>query len=83
VTAATARAAPCQEREQRELDKLADEFPDWGIWRSAKGHWWATRRGNIPPRRDRPPEWAMTIDADSPDELRLGIETQAALPESV
>jgi hypothetical protein len=67
VTAGAAQAA------------LQDGFPLWNVWRSGGGWWWATRRGDVRPRRDRDPGWAMTIDAGSPEELHGKLTDQEKL----
>jgi len=59
--------------------RLADEFPMWHIWNSRAGRWWATRRGNARLTRELDPGWSMTVDADTPDELRLSIQEQEGL----
>lgn len=58
---------------------LSDEFPMWHIWNSRAGRWWATRRGNERLSRDHHPGWSMTVDADTPDELRVSLQTQEGL----
>ena len=59
------------------------EFPGWHPWCSSAGRFWATRisRRRQPP--DAPAAWAMTIDADTPGELRDALAAQEQLaPES-
>lgn len=68
--------------EREEAEQLAAEFPGWHIWRSSKGWWYATRRGNIPARRDRPPEWTMTADGADAAQLRKQLTIQDELPDS-
>jgi hypothetical protein len=53
----------------RHLAEIAREFPDWTIWRSDAGRWWATRHHPIS-SEDREAGLAMTIDADTPEGLR-------------
>ncbi|PZG31463.1 hypothetical protein C1I98_30120 [Spongiactinospora gelatinilytica] len=53
----------------RHLAEIAREYPDWTIWRSDAGRWWATRHQPLSlPEREA--GLAMTIDADTPEELR-------------
>ncbi|WP_214413264.1 hypothetical protein [Sphaerisporangium fuscum] len=53
----------------RHLAEIAREFPDWTIWRSDAGRWWATRHHPLT-ERERDAGCAMTIDADDPEGLR-------------
>ncbi|WP_248959771.1 hypothetical protein [Sphaerisporangium perillae] len=53
----------------RHLAEIAREFPDWTIWRSDAGRWWATRH-HLLTERERDAGCAMTIDADDPEGLR-------------
>jgi hypothetical protein len=55
---------------------LVREFPRWHIWNSRAGRWWATRRGNERLSRDHDPAWSMTVDADTPEELRDSLHAQ-------
>jgi hypothetical protein len=64
------------------LDEARARHPDWGVWISSAGRYWATRRGNVQIAEQSPPGWAMTIDADSLAELDEGIEGQRALSSS-
>jgi hypothetical protein len=56
--------------------RLVNEFPSWHIWNSRAGRWWATRRGNKWLSRDHDPSWSMTVDADTPEELRISLCAQ-------
>jgi hypothetical protein len=69
LAAATARSAEDRAR-------LARKFPNWNIWNSRGGRWWATRRGNARLSRDHDPAWSMTVDADTPEELGISIQSQ-------
>lgn len=55
---------------------IEDDFPGWHAWPSSAGRCWATRTGS----RRRPPgagaDWAMTVDGDTPDQLREAIAAQ-------
>lgn len=64
----------------QELAAIAVDYPGWRPWQSKAGRWWATRLGvrHIPD--GVPPEWAMTVDADSSVELRRELASQEALP---
>jgi hypothetical protein len=53
----------------RHLAEIAREFPDWTIWRSDAGRWWATRHHPLT-EEERDAGYAMTIDADDPEGLR-------------
>jgi hypothetical protein len=64
-----------------ELSRIAGEFPGWRPWVSDGGRWWATRRGRQPV--DPPEWWAMTIDADDADGLRVAIAAQERLANPV
>lgn len=50
--------------------------PQWGIWISSAGRYWATRQGNTRLNKCGHPGWAMTVDADSLPELETRIEAQ-------
>lgn len=71
ITVAAATARPPEDRA-----RLAREFPNWHIWNSRGGRWWATRRGNEQLSRDHDPAWSMTVDADTPEELGISIQAQ-------
>lgn len=64
------------------LNEARARHPDWGVWISNAGRYWATRRGNVQITEHSPPGWAMTIDADSLAELEEGIVWQRALSSS-
>lgn len=53
----------------RYLAEIAREFPDWTIWRSDAGRWWATRHHPLTAEQQEA-GYAMTVDADDPEELR-------------
>jgi hypothetical protein len=75
VTTATQALKSTDDR----LAKLRERFPEWRIWLSDVGRCWATRLGNIPLARDRDPDWAMTIDADTLPQLAETIAFQNSL----
>jgi hypothetical protein len=62
-----------------ELSRLRDRFPAWHIWLSQARRWWATRKGHIPPGRNRDSRWSLTIDADTPEDLGKQLEQQSLL----
>jgi hypothetical protein len=57
------------------LAEIAREFPDWTIWRSDAGRWWATRHHPLTAAQ-RDVGYAMTIDADDPEGLREQLRKQ-------
>jgi hypothetical protein len=61
---------------------LRDAFPDWSIWRSDVGNWYATRR-TVTGLSEPALEFgvAMTITADHPADLRAQLADQHALAE--
>ncbi len=72
ITVASGATAPSAEDRAR----LVHEFPSWHIWNSRAGRWWATRRGNERLSPEHDPAWSMTVDADTPEELRISIQEQ-------
>lgn len=59
----------------RHLAEIAREYPQWTIWRSDAGRWWATRHRPLDAAQ-RDAGCAMTIDADDPDGLRGRLRDQ-------
>jgi hypothetical protein len=59
----------------RHLADIAREFPQWTIWRSDAGRWWATRHQPLSDAQ-RDAGFAMTIDADDPAALREQLREQ-------
>ncbi|WP_283139812.1 hypothetical protein [Rhizohabitans arisaemae] len=59
------------------LTEIAHDYPDWTIWRSDAGRWWATRHRPLTPA-EREAGCAMTIDADDSDGLaeRLAVQRE-------
>ena len=35
-----------------EVTAIGQEYPDWHVWRSQAGRWWATRLGHNHPASD-------------------------------
>jgi hypothetical protein len=60
------------------LDAINREYPGWHAWLSSASHFYAARKT----RRKRPYDadyrWAMTVHADTADELREAIVAQEA-----
>ncbi|SNS80457.1 hypothetical protein [Actinomadura mexicana] len=52
-----------------ERTALAEEFPDWSIWASDGGHWYATRRTHLP-KELRKGHVCETVDGSDLRELR-------------
>jgi hypothetical protein len=59
----------------RHLAEIARDYPQWTIWRSDAGRWWATRHHPLSAAQ-RDGGCAMTIDADDPDGLRDQLRDQ-------
>jgi hypothetical protein len=62
-----------------ELENLREKYPAWHIWMSQARRWWATRKGQITPGRNRDLRWWMTIDADTSEDLDKLLEEQNLL----
>lgn len=58
-------------------DLLAAKFPDWSIWRSDKGRWWATRRTPLSKAEEQQPGVDRMVDADTPANLDKLLSDQA------
>jgi len=58
------------------LTEARARHPHWGVWISSAGRYWANRRGNVQLSEDARPGWAMTVDADSLEELETRIKEQ-------
>jgi hypothetical protein len=58
------------------LTEARARHPDWGVWISGAGRYWATRRGNVQLSENIHPGWAMTVDANSLAELEIRIKEQ-------
>ena len=62
------------------LTAIRRQFPGWQPWRSDAGRFWAARMGTLP--RRPPARFAMTVDGDTPDQLREAIAEQERLVDS-
>lgn len=62
------------------LAAIKRQFPRWRAYRSDEGRFWATRTGTPPVRL--PFGWAMTVDGDTPRDLREAIAEQEELPDT-
>lgn len=51
----------------------------WKAWRSSAGRYWATRTRNRVKPPGAPAEWALTVDGDTPEDLRAEIARQDAV----
>ena len=72
-------AARKQPEPDARLAAIAGDSPGWHPWRSSAGRWWAVRQGRDWAPPGAPPEWARTVDGDTPDELRAALAAQEAL----
>lgn len=59
---------PTESPELTARDLLAVQFPDWSIWTSDAGRYWATRHLS-PTEAQVDAGCARTVDADSPADL--------------
>lgn len=66
----------------RHLAEIARAYPDWTIWRSDAGRWWATRHHPLTAAQ-REAGCAMTVDADDPESLQEKLREQEELARSV
>jgi len=64
------------------LAAIRRQFPNWRPWRSDAGRLWATRTDRRGRPSGAPAEWAMTVDGDTPSDLREAIAEQENLKDS-
>jgi anti-sigma regulatory factor (Ser/Thr protein kinase) len=69
-------AAANLETPDDELKRLREKYPAWHIWMSQARRWQAARKGQISPARHRSSRWAVTIDADTSEDLDSQLEDQ-------
>ena len=62
-----------------QLAAIRRRFPRWRAWRSDAGRLWATRTDRPGRPSGAPAEWAMTVDGDTPGQLREAIAEQEQL----
>ena len=62
-----------------ELERLRAKYPAWHIWMSQARRWWAARKGEITPSRNRDSRWSMAIDAGTSEDLEKQLEEQNLL----
>jgi hypothetical protein len=62
-----------------DLEKLSGEFPDWHVWLSSAGAWWAVRLGNVHIPKSPHPDWAMTVTAKTADGLHASLKYQKSI----
>jgi hypothetical protein len=53
--------------------EIGREYPGWNPWQSSAGRWWAARVGRAPSGG------AMTVDGDTPDQLRAALAEQEGI----
>jgi hypothetical protein len=58
------------------LAAIGRDFPGWHAWRSSAGRFWATRMAHRRRPDDAPVHWALTVDGDTPDDLRRALAGQ-------
>ena len=63
---------------ERVLAAIRRDFPGWNPWRSSTGRYWASRILHRRRPVDADVTWAMTVDADTPDQLREALDAQEA-----
>jgi hypothetical protein len=56
---------------------IEDDFPEWTVWRSDAGRWYATRAGRLTDQQLLS-GLAMTVAADNADSLRSVLGDQAS-----
>ena len=64
------------------LAAIQRRFPRWHAWRSSAGRFWAVRTDRRGRPSGAPAEWAMTVDGDTPGDLREAIAQQEDLKDT-
>lgn len=67
------------ERDQADLTRLGSSYPEWNIWRSQAGRWWATRIGGEAWDCHKDPDFAMTVDGDTLEDLGVELASQTQI----
>jgi hypothetical protein len=57
---------------------ITEQFPDWAIWLSGTGRWWASRRTGLT-AADLAAGCVLYLHADDPETLASQIRAQQAL----
>lgn len=55
------------------MDAPERDFPDWHVWRSSIGRWWAVRQGRRARYDDPADPRPLTVDADDAEGLRAAL----------
>jgi len=64
----TNRVCACTVSNMTSAHRVCSDFPGWVCWKSDAGRYWATNPGRLT-REQYQAGCAVTIDADTPDEL--------------
>jgi hypothetical protein len=72
-------AAAGQPEPDGDLAGIAGDFPGWQSWRSSAGRCWAVRCSGSRPPAGAGAEWSRTVDADTPEGLRVVLGRQEGL----
>ncbi len=67
------------ERDQADLTRLISRYPEWSIWQSQAGRWWATRIGREAWDGHKDPDFAMTVDGDTLEDLGVELASQTQI----
>ena len=55
------------------MDAIERDFPDWHVWHSSIGRWWAVRQGRRARHDDPADRRPLTVDADDAGSLRAAL----------
>jgi hypothetical protein len=67
------------ERDHADLARIISSYPEWRIWRSQAGRWWATRIGRKAWDSREDPDFAMTVDGDTLEDLDAELAAQSQI----
>jgi hypothetical protein len=67
---------------EQDLAALAEAFPDWRVWRSDEGHWYATRRQDVTPAEGHKHGRIRMVDGIDANRLLAELTDQEARDES-